>query len=284
MPITLGGSNGLAYLALRDLGVLPKAAMGASPDLLNDILLAANQMLDAWLLNKLYVPWQQLTQFTTIGGSQFYCIGPNETATRFINGQTFNPVQATRPIKIEYCDVILNTFSPPVRQPVEILEDDKDWERIRVQQIPTAIPLKLYYDKSANPDGHGGAFALMYFWPGPQSSYQIELLQWEPLQQFPALLTAITVPPGYQRLIQKQLAVEIAPLARMYAKELYENGLKGYDPAMLARVEKQAAQAKREVEQYNAPWARPIVDYAYFGGSGRAGGFNYGTGDVGRTA
>lgn len=284
MPIQLGGTSGLAYMALRDLGCL-RPGMGFSADMGNDILLAANQMLDAWLLNRLYVPWQVLTQFNTIGGTQFYCIGPNETVPRVINGQTFINVQAARPIKIEYCDVILNTFSPPVRQPVEILEDDKDWERIRVQQIPTAIPLKLYYDKSANPDGHGGSFALMYFWPGPQSSYQIELLQWEPLQQFPTLTTPITVPPGYQRLIQKQLAVEIAPLARIYAKlHPHDENIKDYDPEMLAMVKSQAAQARRDVEMYNAVWARPIVDYAYFGGSGRSGGFNYGTGDVGRTA
>ena len=279
MPITLGGSSGLAYLALRDLGCL-RPGMGFSPDMGNDILLAANQMLDAWLLKSLYVPWQVITQFTTIGGSQYYCIGPNETANRFINGQSFNPIQATRPVRIEYCDVILNTFSPVVRQPVEILEDDKDWERIRVQNIPTAIPLKLYYDKSANPDGHGGAFGLLYLWPGPQASYQIELMQWEPLQQFPSLVASITVPPGYQRLIQKQLAVEIAPLARMYAKlHPHDESLKDYDPEMLMMVKQQAAEAKRDVEGQNAPAARTIIGTAWFGGSGRPGSWSYGTGE-----
>lgn len=283
MPITLGGASGIAYLALRDLGCL-RPGQGFSPDMGNDILLAANQMLDSWLLNRFYVPWQAIVQYTMTAGAQVYTVGPNETSTRVINGITSHPFQGPRPLRIEYCDIILNTFNPVVRQPVEILTDDKDWERIRVQAIPSAIPLKVYYDKSANADGSGGTYGVLYFWPGPQSTYQAEFMQWQQLQQFPALLTAITVPPGYQRLIQKQLAVEIAPLARMYAKVLHDRGIKDYDPAMLAMVKQQAAQARQDVERQNAVQARPIIDAAFAGAGGRKAAFNYGTGDTGRTA
>jgi hypothetical protein len=264
MSVTL---NTIAYQALRDLGCL-RPGQTTSADVLSDILYQANQLIDAWLIDRFLVYTIAINAYTLTAGTQIYTIGPTVSAPNIV---------APRPTRIEYANIILNTVSPPVRQSVEILRDDKQWGRIRVQQIPFAIPLKLYYDMGfSTTDGHG----TIYLWPGPQSSYQLELFTWQQLQSFPSGTTPLIFPPGYQRLIQKNLAVEIAPMMRMYAKVPGPGGLRSYDPAMLAKVEMQAREAKHDLEQYNAPEDAVLVDLAYSGGSRKAS-FNYGTGDIG---
>lgn len=273
MSVTL---TQLAYQSLRDLGCL-RPGQTTSQDVLNDILYEANQLIDAWLLDRFLVYQLTINEFTLTAGQQFYTIGPNETSNRVISGTTFFPIQNARPTRIEYANIILTTVTPVVRQSMEILRDDKQWGRIRVEQIPFAIPLKLFYDHGFD---NTNGFGLIYLWPGPQSSYGLEYYTWKQLQSFASLTTPLNFPPGYQRLMQKNLAVEIAPMMRMYAKVPGPGGLRSYDPAMLARVEMQAREAKRDVEQYNAPEEAVLVDPA-FSGSNRKASFNYGSGDLG---
>jgi hypothetical protein len=266
----------IAYQALRDLGCL-RPGQQTSSDVLNDIETAANSMIDAWLLEKYLVYADAANQYTLGAGIQQYPIGPTVPPAPYLealfpNGYQF--IQAPRPTRIDDCNVILNTVTPVIRLQVAILNRDQ-WAAIAVQQLPDAIPLNIYYDQ--NFDNTYG-FGTLNIWPGPLTNYGLELYTWQQIQSFPNLTTPLSFPPGYARMIQKNLAVEIAPMMTLYNKlgrvswEVQET--------MLARVEKQAAQAKEDVMSFNAPQLVIGCDSAFLSRRGAA--FNFATGLLGR--
>lgn len=267
-----------AVQALRDIGCLRSGQSfiaGPNADIIQDILTAAQQLVDAWLLDELLVPFIRIDVYTLTAGTQYYTIGPNETTGRVLNegNITTKPIQATRPTRIQWANLLINTTNPVVRQPIEILRDDDEWGKLRVQQIPFAIPYKLYYDHQFDPTN---GFGVLYLWPGPLASYQLEVFTWQQIQNFADAVTAYSFGPGYARFIRKTLAVEIVPMMRMYVKE---RRLGIPDPIMLNEVKVQAKHARRDLERYNAPEPAVVVDQAFQGTRGR-GTFSYGSGDV----
>jgi hypothetical protein len=250
----------IAYLALRDIGCLRPGQTGA-PDALADILAMGNQMLDSWQLDRLLLLCDRIDAYTLTGMQQTYTIGPLEISPNF---------GAARPVSIRDAVLVLNTVTPFVRIPMEVINVD-DWESIAVQDLPGALPLRLYYDKSFN--SVSGASRLK-IWPGPLQNYGLELVTPQQLTQFADLTTQYIFPPGYQRLIQKNLAVEIAPMMDIYCK-LY--GLAKPRAPMLALVTRQAAEAMDAVKFDNAPAPKLSGDPAY--GGGTRGGWNYAIGE-----
>jgi hypothetical protein len=240
--------------SITDIAIL-RPGQVASDDLLQIGLRSLNQLLDAWLLNALLVPAQVANSYP-LTAAVSYTIGPT--------GADFT---APRPTGIEEANIILNTFTPSVRKPL-YLANAEEWAAIRVQGIPNNIPSILYYDKGF--DATNG-FGTINLWPQSVPGYLLELYTWQQLQSFPDLTTAIKLPPGYARAIRKNLAVELAPTLQMYFK---------VSQPMLAAVKQQADQAKREIENYNAPDALLRCDPA-FRGSSRAGGWNYFDGTTG---
>ena len=245
----------LIYQALRDLGALRPGQTSAG-DLNNDGLVALNQMIDSWLLDELMVFADVGSIYNLVAGTQTYTIGPS--------GAAFT---APRPTRIDDANLILNNVTPNVRLPISVIDVDQ-WADIRVQSIPNAIPLKLYYDHNFDPTS---GFGTLNLWPGPALNYQLELFTWQQLQSFANLSTAYSFPPGYAKAIHKNLAVEIAPMARRH----YETS------ADFEEVKEQARLAKAEVQSYNAASPILVCDAAFQGEHG-GGVFNYMTGDTRR--
>lgn len=240
----------LAYLAMRDLGILRPAQTG-SPDVIADMLNACNNMMDTWKLNRLMVLKQQMLELTLTVNQQQYTIGPNEVAPNFA---------APRPTYIETANVILNTFSPVVRQPVGII-DFQRWADIRVQAIPNSIPQVLYYDNGFDAVRGCGT---IYLWPGPLTAYGLELYVWDqtPWNGFIDATTVYNFAPGFLEVIQKQLAVRCKPMLRPYMKiEMDEQTWD--DLVMLSR------QLMSDMEQYNAPTPLLACDSGYLGSQQR---------------
>lgn len=258
-----------AYQAARDLGCL-RAGQTLSTDLLSDIRVAANNMLDSWLLEDLLVLFYPAQIFTLTAGLQAYQIGTGQAAPNF---------NTTRPNDIELANIILNNVNPVLRVPLDIINKEQ-WAAIAVQGIPSALPLKLYYDKGWNQSQYG----TINIWPGPLQNYQIELYNSDQsvLAAFPDNTTTFLYPPGYAKLIQKNLAVEIAPLMTMYCKSARTENVMAPSQAMLALVQKQADDARQTVEISNAPDPILTGDPAFLGNSARRG-WNYLLGINGRT-
>jgi|SRR5581483_267224 len=152
-------------------------------------LRALNQMIESWNTERLSIYTISAQIFDLVAGQQSYTIGP---------GGNFN---TARPIAIQNANIILAQNNPQVRLSIALINDD-EWAYISARAIPSTIPRKLYND---------GAFPLstLSFWGVPGSGLQVELFTWQALPTFPSLKAALTFPPGYERALRFNLAVEL---------------------------------------------------------------------------
>jgi hypothetical protein len=252
----------LIYRALRDIGCL-RPGQTTATDVLNDGLTALNEHIDLDLLNPLMKYAFRPDIYNLQASLQVYNIGLGQAPPNF---------NASRPTDIQDANLILNDVTPFVRLPLEVVNVDK-WASIRVRNIPSAIPLALYYDKNFDPTGQ---FATINLWPGPLKTYQLELFTSQQLQTFPDLTTALNWPPGYVLYLRKSLGVEIAPMMEIYSKLAR---LSQPREALLTRVEAQAQKAKNEIESYNAPDPELKVDPAFCSANAKATPWNYSIGE-----
>lgn len=258
------------YQAARDIGCL-RAGQTLSADILADIKDAANQMMDAWLIEEMMIPASPALIFNLTAGQQDYIIGPGQVSPNF---------DAERPTEIEIANIILNTVNPVLRTPLEIINVEQK-ASIPVQSLPQTLPTRLYYERNFNvADGS----ARIFIWGGAIDAYQLELFTWDQsvLHQFPDLTTNYIYPPGYQNLIRKNLAVAIAPLMTMYSKSARADHPMLPSAELLKLVMKQASDAIQSVTSYNADDPILTGDPAFLGNSARRG-WNYLLGTNGRT-
>jgi len=267
MPVTF---TQLAYLAYRDLGGL-RPAQGQANDMLADQLSACNNMMDSWKLDRLMVLNQSIGIYSLTTNVFEYRIGPGQvgSGTDPVTGNQWQGINAPRPTYIEKANIILNNFTPVVRQPVALLEYPQ-WADIRVQNLPNAIPQGLYYDRAFNPVT---GYATIYLWPAPMINYGLELYTWDQSlwNGFADLTTPYIFPPGYVEMIQKQLAVKIYPMVRMYLKV-------PMDPMTWETLMADAKRLKFDFEAYNAPEPQMGCDGAYLS-SNQGGSWVYATGE-----
>jgi hypothetical protein len=152
-----------------------------------EYLYVLNSMLDAWRIEKLLVFRIIESSFTLTIGSRTYTIGV---------GGNFN---IERPDRLEDTNFILYNNAEYFIQLV-------DEATFTAQQTTgqTQMPRQLYYDR-AFPLGN------IYFDYIPDKTYDFHLKSWSPLQQFATINDVLTLPPGYQRALESNFAMEVAP-------------------------------------------------------------------------
>ena len=178
--------------ALRKLGVL---ASGESPSASEsqDGLLALNQMLDTWKNERLMV-YAILPQVVSlVAGQKIYTLGSGG------DWDIERPV-GLDDMFIQYTDA--NSGPPPLNLLVVGLNRDQ-YNAIIVPNTTTTIPTGCYIDDS---------FPLrnVFIWPVPQVTYDINLFTWTLVDGFDAITDDVNLPPGYERMIVWNLALEIA--------------------------------------------------------------------------
>jgi hypothetical protein len=154
-------------------------------------LSALNAMLDSWSIEGLMVPnlLQESKALTTSVGS--YTIG---------SGGSFN---TTRPTKI--VDPCFIRDSSSYDHPL-VLVDAVTYGHIGLKTLDGSYPQFLYYDM-ADVAGLG----TIYLYPEPSASLTLYINSWKQLQQFATISDAVVLPAGYQRAIESNMAVELAP-------------------------------------------------------------------------
>ena len=185
----------IATDALLDLGVVAAGETPTSDDL-NNALRAMNRQLDQYAAERLQIYTVTASTCTIVSGTQTYTLGA---------GGDVNVVRPT------YLERVTYTFTPPGgTYPVEfplIPMTDRDWEAQPLKTMQSTLPLNYYY----NPTFPLGTLKL---WPIPTSPpATLTLTVYAPQQvgEFTALSTVIALPPGYRRMLVKNLAVEMAP-------------------------------------------------------------------------
>ena len=149
-----------------------------------------NSMMDSWSIERLMV--YQLLQETKAltSGTASYTIG---------TGGAFN---TTRPTKI--VDPCFVRDGSSIDHPVAVI-DAVSYGNITLKSSAASWPSALFYD-GADVAGLG----TIYLYPVPGSGLTLYINSWKQLTQFATIGETLVLPPGYQRAIEFNFAVEVA--------------------------------------------------------------------------
>ncbi len=177
-----------------------------------DGLAVLNQMLAEWNTQQFTVYTIQNKQFPLTGSKGTYTMG---------TGGDFN---SARPVKIQRANVIQ---SNGLSDELDLIGTD-EWAAIEEKSLSGLRPLKLYNDNDY-------PLAKLNLWPKPSGTPTLDLYVWEEIGTL-ALDDDLDFPPGYEKAIRYNLALDLAP---EYGREVS------------ASVAAQAAQLKAELAGLN---------------------------------
>lgn len=206
-------ANDLIKSAAIKLGAI-QTGETLSADEVSDSLAILNSWLDSESTVKGMIYHIQQESFTWNANQASQTIG---------TGGDFN---TTRPIHIEdgtyFRDV--NTIDDPIT----ILRDRQSYDSLASKTDTTTFPEILYYE----PDYPLG---VLYVYPVPSQNITFKLNSWKALQVF-ALTDNLAMPPGYQWMIENNLAVHLEPVFSVPCPE---------------RVKREAIDSKKRVKRIN---------------------------------
>jgi hypothetical protein len=154
------------------------------------------------------------TPFTLTAGDGNYTVGPAGN------------INIARPVKLENSSYIsLNGIDYPV-SPI----NETNYAAIGYKS-QRGLPEWMWYDPKV-------PIAEINFFPIPDQAYSLNLASWTPLQTFSTLTDNLALPAGYQRMIEFNLAIE---LAAEYGAEI---------PSQVGAI---ASRTLAEVKRINAP-------------------------------
>ena len=191
--------------ALRKLGVL-EAGERAQPDMFQDALVDARQMIDSWELEGLKINAYTNEKFIMDAAKRSYSIGP---------GGDFDTV---RPTTIEHANMI-DLAGLSVNVDVVGLDI---WREIEWKDSQEYTPDYLYYEPS-----HPVAY--IHLSSLPFDNYQLDLMMLKPIADLPDLTEEMTYPPGYERMLKWGLMMELAP---EYGKSVPREAIQAYREAV----------------------------------------------------
>jgi hypothetical protein len=179
--------------SMRLLGVLdPNEQPSASEA--QDALFALNALIDTWKTEALMVYAILPQTFALVGGQKTYTLGPSG------NWNTERPVKIDS-MYLQYTDA---TSGPPPLNLLVVLLNQDQYNAIIVPNTTTTIPTAAYIDD-------GFPLRTVSFWPVPTVDYDINLFTWSLIDGFDSVTDDVSLPPGYERLIRFNLALELAP-------------------------------------------------------------------------
>ena len=204
----------IIYGALRLLTVL-RPGMKASPEAMEDGLVALNQLLEMWSLQRLTIHAFPRSLYTLTAGKTSYSIGEDDPPADY---------DELRPIRIERAGYI--TALATDETPIDVLSLE-DW---------TAGRDGVYFDAAV-------PTATLQIRPAPKDGDQLALYTWKRLESFSALDDTHLLPPGYALALRYNLADEMAPDFIFGAK---------IPNVLLDKIERKAVQYKAHIKSFNA--------------------------------
>ena len=174
--------------ALRLIGQL---AEGETPsaETSNDALVAMNQMLDSWSIERLAVFTTQTQTFSWPSGQVSRTIGPTGN---FIG---------TRPIQIDDSTYFVDASG--LSFPVTLVNEEQ-YNSIALKGTTSSYPQVLWV-RPTMPD------MTLTVYPVPTETLTWKIVSVQPLTQPALLSTDLSFPPGYLRAFRYNLACELAP-------------------------------------------------------------------------
>jgi len=217
--------------SLRLLGV-KAAGESATTEEANDAFEALNAMVDSWNNESLMIYNLETVTHTLVPGTGDYTIGASGT------------INTTRPQRIESAYISDNNSDWQMT-----IVKDEQYSRIWQKTTQASYPTYLYY-KSDYPLG------TIKLWPVPSSANTLNLNVWNQIGAFASTATTVALPPGYARMIDYNLALEIAP----------EYGI---EPSpTVQRIANDSKSRIKIVNSKNAPVLRSPMRFLGSGGGG----------------
>lgn len=200
----------LGYLAAPE---VPSASDGALA------LRRLNSLIDQWKAERLMIYQVTRTTWTIVASTASYSVGSGGDVN------ISRPVSATQIRHVHYQDT-----SPDPDQEYRMAPLSEDQYAMVPQKALTAtLPSQWYYSPTY-------PLGTLYLLPIPTSStLQGVIYHHSPVPVFSALSDTVTLPPVYERMIVKNLALELAPSFK-----------KQPNPALVAQAAESLAVLKRE--------------------------------------
>jgi hypothetical protein len=176
--------------ALTELNVL---AEGEAPtnDASIDALQLLNQLIDGWKAQRLQIHTITRSTWTITSGTGQYTFGASGDVT-------------TRPVIMDHVGYI-DTSPSPDHETIVRLITEAEWAGISEKAQTSDTPSVAYYNP-VFPQ------ATLDYWPVPSSTTLSGVAYYpDPVGELSALSTSLSVPPGYQRMMVKNLAMELCP-------------------------------------------------------------------------
>lgn len=172
--------------ALRLIGALDPDESPSTNETANG-LEALNALIDSWRNDRLIV-WSitTVTKTLTPGDGQ-YSIGASAD------------INTTRPVKIVGAYVTDNGSD----YPVDVIYEAA-YRAIGDKTTQSTYPGQLYYDPAV-------ANGTIYLYPVPSAAKVLTLSVWAPISTLATAGTTVTLPPGYERALASNLAIDLAP-------------------------------------------------------------------------
>lgn len=206
--------------AMRSINVLGSDETPSS-EMASDAFDSLNDLLESWANEKLMIYQLVLEGFPLIVGQASYTIGP---------AGNFNTV---RPISIDNAYIRWQGLDYPMG-----IVTTEQYDNIPLKTIATQMPCVMILDA-------GFPLSTIKMWPTPSdNTAQLFIESRKPFTAFTSYTDQVNMPPGYDRALRYNLAMELIP----------EYGIVNSSP-QLARM---AATAKKAIKRVN--WSPPILE------------------------
>lgn len=181
----------------RALRLIMVLGAGETPDAeqLQDGFETLNDMIDGWAADDLTIFDTEEVELNLTAADGEYTIG--------VGGD----INRARPTDIYRASIIhAGNAAQPLELPISII-DELQWQAVPVKAVTSSLPMKLYIRYS---------FPLMRLkvWPIPSvggSARRLKLYVRTALTSFADYTTVYTFPPGYNRAIRYNLALDLCP-------------------------------------------------------------------------
>ena len=183
--------------ALQRIGVLSAEETAGSADL-STAFTVLNQLMDSWGAERLTIPFVQRTTWTIVANTSVYTIG------------TGGDIDVVRPVSIDHASFVDSAPDPDLEIGLNVLTNQA-WQAIAMKALTSTYPQDLFYQPTY---GTGAAtLGTVTLYPVPTGTTLTGVI-YAPLAvaQFPATSATLLLPPGYQRFVITNLALELAPI------------------------------------------------------------------------
>lgn len=151
-------------------------------------LAALNSMVDSWRNDKLMCWAERVEALTLSAGVSTYTIGP---------GGTLN---TDRPVEIDGAYIVQGTTSYPILRQLS----EQEYAAIGLKGATSSWP-EAFLFRADYP------LATIIVYPVPTMTTTMNLITRKPFTGFTAITDTVSLPPGWQKALEFNLAVDIAP-------------------------------------------------------------------------